>query len=179
VSLNTTDTYDWKAWYENESGTAYVKFAYSDPDDDTTDLNVAIYEQGNKSNEIYNSTFSGPLGNVSVSQPLTGDETNKTWIVDWSADRGGETIDAKVTVGKQVIEQFGELPSWLRNAIAIFFVIITAGLFSQLNAETGAVTASLVGGGFWMMAWLPAEAGGAIVVALFLALIFKYATVRT
>lgn len=174
VSLNQTNvsTYNWSASYV-EDPTTEVEFRYIDPINETTNLHVKIYPRGNESAAIYDDTTAGPVGSVSIEKILTGDQVNKTWVVEWTADREGEEISGKRMVGKQVNEIVGELPQWMQEAFAALIIVITGGLFSQLNVGVGAVTTSLTAGGFWMMGLLPPIAGGAITIALIIGVLVK------
>lgn len=171
--VNVTDEqgYAWNASTDAEANT--ITFEFLDPDDNTTDLELVIYEQNNASNELYNQTHDGPHGFLRVTQMLTNEQANKTWAVNYSATREGNEIGGERAVGRKVITQLPQLDSKWKHAVAVIITIMTGALFSVRNAETGAITTSFVGGGFWMGGWLPTEAGGAIMVALFVAVIYK------
>lgn len=173
VSLNDTQSYNWKAYYENVSGSERIVWEYKDAANDTTDVTVQIYEQDNKSNAFPNQSIQGPIGTASVTQPLSGDQTNKTWVVEWSGTRGGETVSGKAVVGPNIRDPSEGVPGWVQKGIAIITIILTGALFSKLNAGTGAVTTSLVAGGFWWSGFLPREAGGAILTVLLIAILWK------
>lgn len=172
-SINVTDEqgYAWNASTDETANT--ITFEYNDPDDNTTDLELIIHEQNNASNEIYNQTHAGPHGYLKVTQTLTDEQANETWVVKYSAQRGGDTISGQTGVGRQVITQLPELDDTWKNAVAVIMVILTGGLFSVRNAETGAVATAFVGGGFWMGGWLPTAAGGAIMVGMVVAVVWK------
>lgn len=178
INVTDIDTYEWNATHQNTSAGDQIVFEFADPDDATTDMTVQIYEQGNKSNAFTNQTVSGPLGYVKLTQSLTEEQAEKNWVVEWDATRNDGTISDKAFVSQSTIEQITALVPWVRHAIAALVIILVAGLFSVVNAETGAVATTFVGGGFLYVGWLPVEAAGAVAVALFVVLGWKVASRR-
>ncbi|MUV59789.1 hypothetical protein [Halobacterium sp. CBA1126] len=176
VSLDVNaSTYNWDAVRQNDT----ISFSYHDPKNETTQLHVSIYEQGNASNVVLNQTYlNDPYGTLSVTQPLTGTQTNASWVVEWSAERNGETISGKVMTSSPREPLVPELADWIKHSLSITAVIIIGGLFTQLNAAVGGVTTAIVGGGFWFAGWLPNAAGGAIAIALLLSVLVKGAQAR-
>jgi hypothetical protein len=165
-----SDTYLWSANYTDAGGSPRVRFNFTDPQDDTTDLNVVIYERGNKFNEIYNNTFAGPVGNVSASQLLTANQSDLTWVVEFEGDRGGETIEGSRVVGANTGPGVPLDTDW-KNRIAIGFLIIMGGSLGagMRVPEAAGIVISLLAGIFWQIGWLPTEVGaGAIVAGLVL-----------
>lgn len=151
-----------------------LTFEYYDAANKTDQLEITVYQQGNASNQLEpTTTLQGPFGATSVNFNLTDAEANKTWVINWTADRGATTVGGEEVVGQNIQTQGASFPEWVQEAAAAATIILTLALFSRVNRETGAVTASMVGGGFWFAGWLPPEAGGAVVVALAVSLIFK------
>lgn len=178
VNITDVETFVWNASQQNTSTGGTITFEYFDPNDDTTGLTVQIYEQGNASNAFPNQTVSGPLGYTKITQTLTDDQADRTWIVEWDATYNGASIGGKKAVGQPYEIQVRQLAPWIRNAIAALILILTGALFSIVNARTGAVVVSFVGGGLWMVGWLPTDAGAAIMIAAFIAILWKAASAR-
>lgn len=172
VNVTDEEGYAWNASV-NDTAAGKIVFEYYDPDDNTTDLRLRIYEQNNESNEIYDQTHAGPHGYLKVTQLLTGDQKNQTWVIDWNATRNGGTIGGERVVGRKVLEQLGQLDQTWQEAIAVLTIVLIGGLFSVRNVGAGAVTTAFVGGGFWMAGWLPDLAGGAIMLTLVAAVTWK------
>lgn len=169
-------TYKWDANYLNQSGTEKVVFNFTDEDTNTTDLFVEIYERGNKSNTIHSSTTAGPLGSKKITETLTGDQTNKTWVVNWSATRDSKTIEGKLAVGARATLNTGLDALW-KKTIAVGLLFVIAGLFGGFNVRVGAMIVPLVAGILWYVQWLPAEIGaGVILLAIMIALFYRTTT---
>ncbi|GAA0305475.1 hypothetical protein [Halarchaeum salinum] len=172
---SSATTYAWEATRSN--GT--IAFEFTDPANATTDLHVSIHEEGNQSNVLLNQTYqNGPYGTVSVTQPLVENQTNASWVVSWRAERHDEIIRGTATTATPRQDLVPGLAPWIKHALSIIMVVIVAALFTQLNAAVGGVTTALVGGGFWLGGWLPPAAGGAIAIALMLAVVVKAARAR-
>ena len=178
---NLTDErpWSWEVEYVEENFTlgqreyaGYITFSYADSEKLTTQLDLTVHEYLNDANVIYEETVTPSdgeegLGNYSVLVPLTQEQTEKRWVVEFEATRDGETIKGERVVGDTDIELLGEIPVWLRQAIAFMLLIMLAGLFSPLNATLGAVVVSVVGGLMFLIGWLPGLVTAAgILVAL-------------
>lgn len=172
VNVTDEEGYAWNGSV-NDTAAGKVVFEFNDPDDNTTDLRVRIYEQNNESNEILDSTNAGPHGFLKVTQPLSGDQVNRSWVIDWNATRQGETIGSERVVGRKVVEQVPGLATVWQNAFAVATVILVGALFSVANVGAGAIATIFVGGGFWMAGWLPDSAGGALMLLLVIGVLWK------
>lgn len=167
IAFEEGQNYAWDATYINgtdDDTGPKITFEYSDPAQETTDLTVTIYERNNESNTLsgYPETYTGPLGNVSISEPLTDSQSEKEWVIEWSANRNDEEITAKRPVGEYTT-QLPSLDPWWQQAIGFAIVLITGGLFSRANVGVGAVTVALVGGLFWVIGWFTGATSGAAV----------------
>lgn len=167
VSNADDQAYRLNASYENTTSGTFVKFDYNDTENSTDSVTVEIFERGNESNVLFpTQTFSGPLGTISISEPVPSDESDLSWVVDVTIDRDGESFDAQFIVGPQrpVLQ---DIPGWLKALISIGSLWIVAGLFSQVNGDVGAVATAGLGGMWWFVDFLPAETGiGVVVLAM-------------
>jgi hypothetical protein len=68
-----------------------------------------------------------------------------------------------------------ELGDDVKLGLSILTVSMTMLLFTRINYVTGSITTSMVGGGLWMMGWLPPTAGGAVAVTLLVGVGYKIA----
>lgn len=151
---------------EVDGGDNTVTFSYSDPEEDTDRLEVVIYERGNRSNELHNSTQLGPIGNVTITETVPSQFSSSEWVVEWNADRNPH-FNASRIVGP-----FGDIPipldDGLKHTIAIGFILLISGLASKVNAPAVAVGASGTAGIALYIQWLPTAVGGGIIImALF------------
>lgn len=148
---------------------------WTDPEGNLTDINnLVIYEAGNKSNELVNTTVTVSGTQTSFTQSLSNSEQNTTWVVSWNASRNGEVVGGEQVVGRQqrsTAEQ--HVPEWLQQATVFVTVIMVGALFSKFNRATGAVVVSFIGGAFWWIGWMDPAAGAAIVVALVVAALYN------
>jgi len=162
--------YNWNFTYDNSTGSPELRFQFADPQNETRNLRITIHEQGNTSNTLsgYPVTYEGPLGTVSISEPLTAEQANTTWTVEWEADRNGNTIDSSQRVSARP-DLFNELPTWVQLWGSMGVILMTGGLFSRANLAAGAVTVGLTAGIFWWIGFLGSAATG-IGVAIGLAI---------
>lgn len=159
----------WAANASVEDG--MLEYRYDDPDQLTQQLTVTIVEKNNESNRLRPPDNYYDIGTVSGTYNLTEDETEKTWIVKFEVDRDGETY----TVTEEVSERPNLTPplsdAW-RLVIGIGILLISAGVFSVLNASVGGVVVAIEGGILWWTGFLGgATTGAGVVIALFVAVI--------
>lgn len=148
-----------------------LEYGYTDPQNETVSLTVFVHEKGNTSNQLGTNRTYANLGEVTGTYTLTGNESDKTWVVNFIFDRGGGEQTAQVTVANQpnLVPDLSD--EWrLIGAIAMLF--ISAGVFSVLNAGVGGVIVAVEGGILWWTGWLSgATTGAAVVIALFIAVL--------
>ncbi len=165
------DDYE-KGWAANatvEDG--LLEYRYDDPDSATQQLTVTIVEKNNESNRLEPSESYYDVGSVSGTVNLTESETAKTWVVKYDVTRDGETF----TLTREVSQRPNLTPplsdAW-RLVIGIGILLISAGVFSILNASVGGVVVALEGGVLWWTGFLGgATTGAGVVIALFVAVI--------
>jgi hypothetical protein len=162
------NTYSVAAAYDNSS--TAVRFEYQDPTDSTDQIDLLIYERGNRSNEALDQTFTGTYGNLSVTEPVS--KNVSAWVVEWEIDRGDETITGQTIVGPGVDVNPGLSQFW-QSFIGVSLLVVVTGLFGGLRAQLGAVVVPLLAGVLWFLGWLPAAVGaGAILLALGVGIIY-------
>jgi hypothetical protein len=167
---------EYSASYTNTTGQPRIQFNYTDPEGDS-DLRVVIYERNNQSNEIYNQSHSG-VSTLGINQPLTTQQQNKTWVVEFNGTDGAAQIFGQIPVAKPGGIDIGLGPLW-QQTIAVGSLLILAGLFGGVRAELGAVVTALLALGWWWVGWLPAEiGGGTLVLALAIAVLWRMSTTR-
>lgn len=175
-SLQEFNDYEWNATYENRDGQQdRINFILNVtlPDHKADDVQVAIYEYGNESNEILNKSYGDDVSSLSVFKKVPDD--NSTWVVEWSATLDGETIDGKMLVGgKRYIQSFPLDAKWKERGI-IALMLITAGLFSLFNAGAGAIILAGEGAIGWYTGLLPPEIGAGVIILGFTVGVLKVA----
>lgn len=160
-------------WSANQTATA-VKFNYSDPDSNTTDLDVQIYERGNESNVLQVFEDADPGTSHSFTAVLSADQQDMSWVVEWNATyerTNGSTVEIGATALTGPRQDAPGVPlaqEW-KNRFSIFLILIFAGAFSgRFNAAMGTLAVPILAGILWYIGWLPNAVGAAaIVVALF------------
>lgn len=170
--------FQWNASMTGEEGAKQIKFNFKDYAADssnlTEDLNVRIYERDNESNVIYDQTKYGDVESFSLTQPLDAAQSNKTWVVEWGAERNGEQIDGKRYVGPGQKDLVSGLDQLWKNVVAVGLLLVIGFMFSPANAGIGTVAISVTGGFLWFIGFLPPEVGGpAAVLALLVSMIFR------
>jgi len=163
---NGTDYYG-TAWMDDESesdGNSTVWFSYSDPSNETSQLTATIHERGNESNVL------ATVSQTDVSSFAWNREVpdSTAWVVNWTADRNGETIHQTLPVGNKGSFPLPMDPVWL-NRFILVFLPITAALASERVATLGALSLVAITGMLMLLQWYnvnPALWMGALVIAL-------------
>jgi hypothetical protein len=148
-----------------------VVFEYSDPGNETRNLNVFIATRNNGS-VVASFDFAGPVGNVTIAEPVPESKEDEGFVVEWDAQREDEDIGARTFVGTGVVV-VPALSLFWRQAFSAGVLLLTGAAFSQANAGAGAVSVAILGGLFWFLGWLTGAAAGAVVLALTIASIWK------
>lgn len=172
--------YSWDARYNDPDGEqAYIRFTLDTEAKTSVDnLRLVIYERGDRSNEIYNNSF-GLVNSLVVTQPLTADQANKTWIVEWSGTVDDEAVQGSRSVGSFKTPVGVPLSDWWAQLLGVGMLLVVGGLFGGRQSSLGAVVIALLGGMLWFIGFLPgAVAGGAVVAALVVAIAAKAKTTR-
>lgn len=150
-----------------ENGADKVNFRYQDLKEQTTNVDVLIYERGNKSNELHNASYSGPFGNLSITETVPAGDENAEWVVEWNADRDTGDLDAKRAAGP-----LGVIPiptsDRLVHTMAVGFILIVGGLASQVNSAAVGVTVAGTAGIAWYIGFLPNTVAGGMIALGFL-----------
>lgn len=165
-------SYAWSAEQVNiEDANDSVVFEFSDPQNRTRNLNIDIARRGNQT-VIAEYYFAGPVGNITIAQPVNESYEDGGYIVSWDAERDGEEIGARSIVGTGTLILPGLALFW-RQTFASGIILLTGGAFSQANTGAGAVIVGLLGGLFWFIGWLTGAAAGAVVLVIAIAAVWK------
>lgn len=167
VTANQTDVDGvlWNATIENTTSGDQVVVQYNDTRDETDTLWIEVHERGNRSNKLVsNTSFTGPLGNAGVTQPIPQSENQTEWVVRITADRG----DAENFFAKKLLSPRKDvlpgLPGWFTAVASLGLIWITAGLFSQINGDVGALVVAGEGAMFWFVGFVPGSLGVGVVI---------------
>lgn len=154
-----------------------LEWRYADPTNSTQSVTIWIHEKNNKSNQLRKNVTYYDLGNVSGTYTLTQNESQKVWKVNFVIEfDDGQSVIASTTVQKGVSLVPNLSREW-RLITGIGMLLISAGVFSILNAGVGGVVVALEGGVLWWSGWLDgATIGAAVVLALFVAVIMHIYT---
>ncbi len=149
-----------------------LEYRYDDPENKTQRVTVWIHEKGNTSNQLRPNVSYYDLGSFSGTRTLTENESEKTWVVNFVITRDNEKFTASETVANKA-DLVPELSREWRLITGIAILLISAGIFSMLNAGVGGVVVAIEGGVLWWTGWLDgATSGAAVVLALFVAVIY-------
>jgi hypothetical protein len=158
---------------ETENDTEMFRWQFSDPSEATSRLEVAIYERDNRSNGLLNQTYSD-LGNVSYTQQLTGNQTGKAWAVELNGTRNGERFTSREIVGATDLSPGIPLDPFYQEMFAVLLLLVLAGVFGGIRAETGAIIVPMTAAVLFWMGWLPGVVtASAIAAALFIAVLYR------
>lgn len=157
VGINST-------WINTTGGTPTVRVEYNDTTMNTSTLWVEIYQYKNQSNHLVtNTSFNGPFGTFSLSEPVPVGENDTTWVVRVVGEKPGDNIVYQRIVGPgQPVLQ--GLPGWFVTIVFVAIIWMVAGLFSQLNGGIGGLVVAGLGGMFYFMNLVPSYLGAGVVV---------------
>lgn len=140
-----------------------IHFEYNDSQTQTQTIWLEIYEYNNESNVLLsNTSFTGPFGTFTHTELVPNDRNETTWAVKFTIDRAGQSnIQSEVVVGptNPVIP---ELPTWLVSIVFVGTIWMTAGLFSQLNGDIGALVVAGMGAIFFQIDLVPPQLGAGV-----------------
>lgn len=120
------------------TATQEIVVQFADPENNTTNVRIRVWELSNTSNEIYNQTFtSGPYGRLVANVSLTSNQTGTSWVVNMTADHAEEgAIANQVTVGSTPFDL--PVDPWLLGTLTYVTVTLVALLYGPRTAHIGA-----------------------------------------
>lgn len=151
--LPPAGAYEVSAQLTEQQAVNFIEFRYADPDTNTSELSVEIYERQNESNVIFAKNFSGPLGNVSARVAISDNQTAKQWLVNYSGVRNTSVISGEIPVGGET-----EVPlpgGTILTAMVLIGLTVLAALYSGPIASLGSIILVVVSGGAILVGWLP------------------------
>lgn len=148
--LDRGEDYRWQAIATNESGSPEIQFQIDSQDQALEDLEITIWERNNETNVLDTISETGPVGVYAANFPLTSEQADKEWVVNWTA----EYPDGEVATGQTIVSIQGSAstiipdgtPSVVVLGLAVGLVVLLAMVFSQLHAGIGmAITVAFAG----------------------------------
>jgi hypothetical protein len=115
-----------------------LRFTYSDPANSTDSLDLVIHERGNPDNELVNTSVDDVGTEWAYTYTLEGNQTEKAWVVNWTAERNGNTVGQEFPVGKTGGLPIPMNPEWLAR-FALVALPVFAALASERLATYGAM----------------------------------------
>jgi hypothetical protein len=146
---NATGTF-WDAGINDN--TSNLQILYTDPTNSTTDLSIKVYERGNESNTLYNRTFAGPLGTETIAIPLTDDQEDMNWVVEFQGSSGSGPVFGKVQVGGSAY--LLPIDPTILRSFALVFVTFIMALYGPRTAVMGAWAGVLAVSGLMFLGWV-------------------------
>jgi len=121
----------------SDSGTKTIQFSAVDVDEQTSNLQVEIINRDTDTVVDSGGTTDTIGSFVFTSVQPNSSETD--FLVRYSYDRDGETIEATVGAGTSEFPLLDELDSGWAQIFGVGFLLIFAGVFSRGNATIGAL----------------------------------------
>lgn len=158
-----------------------LRFQINDTTDSTSDIRGVIHEAGNESNQLTTFSSSATAGTYVLTQPLSNDQANVTWQVEWNATRGDEDIGSTGVGGFQrlgsTVPLFSAIqqldPDW-RSGIALVVIIGVGFIYSGLFASVGSLLIVGTNVVLWSIGLSPV-ALGITTLALVIAIAYRLA----
>jgi len=165
VNQSDVNGVQYNASIDQLPGNDEVVVQYNDSTQSTNTLWIEVHERGNRSNTlISNTSFVGPLGDAAVSQAIPQSENTTEWTVRITADRGeADNIQIREPLSPQR-DVLPGLPDWFAAVASLGIIWITAGLFSQVNGDVGALVVAGEGAMFWFVGFAPGALGVGVVI---------------
>jgi hypothetical protein len=165
---NESAGYEWSASIENETTGGAITFAYNDNQNITDSLNLVIKNR-DTGTVIANERFTnGPYGEIVYVESISQNQyDNESFVVEWDADRGDETITAKQVVGSR---QGIDLPIdkvWKNVIYAAITLLLAFLVGAGISPGAGAITVASWSGVAWYIELVPAELGAGVVILAF------------
>jgi hypothetical protein len=131
----------------------FITVTFADPTENTSELEVEIFERGNRSNVIFSENVSGPLGNYSAQVAISDNQTAQVFIANFTGVRNGEQFTAEIPVGGDSLIALPGGP--VLTALVLIGLTLVAALYSGPFAALGSIVLVLVSGGAILFGWLP------------------------
>lgn len=161
LEANESQGYNWNLSRINSSGNIFVQFAYVDNENKTTQVQLTIHEFGNDSNVLHDDTHSGEFGTLLVTEQVTGDDKNTTWVANFTATRDGEEIIGKGVSGRTTNPLGVPLDADWKHRIALLsLVLIGFVVGGGVRPDLGAIAVVAAAGMWHYIGWMPVEVTG-------------------
>jgi len=98
-----------------------------------------------------------------VSEPISGNASERGYVVRFEGTRDGEAVSGQRIVGPRLGPGVNLDDTW-RTRFGLAFMLVIGGAFGALRPEIGALAAGTIGGVLWFVGWLPAAVSGGVVV---------------
>lgn len=158
--------YQWGAKYLNESEA--IDFTFSS-ENAFEDLDISVTDRSS-GEELFNETdLSGQDLQERIDIPESVTNPNQTsYVVEWSAtvitpDGDEIELSSSVVISDKQTVSTGGIPQQVLQLVAIFAILLVAGLFSAANVGIGGVVTSLTAGIFWFVGFLPGSVSGMMI----------------
>lgn len=164
LDANETQGFEWNFTRINSSGTFFVQFAYIDNLDKTTQVELTIHEFGNDSRVLHDQTHTGTYGELVVTEQLTGDDQNRTWVAVFTATRGNDEVTGRQVAGRTTNPLGIALDDNWKHRIALVSLVLIGFLVGGgVNPQLGSIAVVATAGLWYYIEWMPAEVTAASV----------------
>lgn len=146
---------------------------YEDNDEITDSVTINIYQRGNESNQLTPPESYYDSNSLVSRYNLEPDEANKSWVVELTIERDGETFTTHYLVGSNVAGVPVQLDPFWRNVIAIMLLFSFGSIFSMYNKAAGGIALTTVAGLLFWLGWLSGvTVTSAILIYAFIAVVY-------
>jgi|GEM_PF-2060940 len=144
----------WISDTNETDGNKTLWFSYNDSSANTTDVSVTVHERNNEANVLTEFDLDNFGQSATYSTTISGDQLNKTWMVDWTARNASGAV---VASGNEPVGRTGQVPlpidsEWLWRMVLVAIPIIAA-LASERIATIGAMGTVAVVGVLMILGW--------------------------
>ncbi len=126
-----------------------LDIAYSDPADETEELNVRIESQSGDE-VLLDETVDGPMGTYSTRIELNESQLEKDWIAEFDA---GDRHRSAVPIGSGAVTLPISMPAWLLTFLGTLAVTFVGALYGPRTALLGSWSMVFVAAGLSMFGW--------------------------
>lgn len=176
------DTYQWDASLTNVTGGNYsLTFAYTDHQGITKNVTVTFKTRGSGTVLATKTFTNGGYGEVVYTYPVSESMyKNKSFVVEWSAERNGTVITGKRLVAGKAVLNYPISDMWKSVAFGAGVLILAFLIGAGVGPAPALITTGLFGAFGVYIGLAPAELGfGATALVLMMGGIHTFKNART
>lgn len=116
-----------------------LQFVFTDPESETTEINVRIENVANSSDVLDTASKSGEISQFKYSRTVNTTNNDKEYVANYTYVRNGQTTSATVPFGTGQYPVLTNLGDGWQQIFGVGALLVMGGVFSVGNARIGAL----------------------------------------